>query len=352
MSALQALLDKAINGILGPVMVGAFLSCAVTGVVVSLAALYTTRFPHDRPAFKALVGLLTALAVVDTAVQAWWGYRVAVVDFAQPFRLQGWPVQFTVWIFVGTAVGICQAFFIWRSWVISVRKSYVLTAVQSAICIASVACSYAFGHWTTSKYVCSLVWPWLSTGLFLDCLTTASIVYYMIVQPKKLTGTSLAYSSPLMRIITQSFQANGISLVLHAILLGLMGFSLQHWSMHYVIPGFCESKIYIASVITALNARSAAALEGSTSYPSEAPGLASSARRTKGFGARPSTAGAVSVQHETDVFVEVDVEAEGEKGSGMELESVPMRRERGRMYAVAFEGLERRVDEAEKGMQV
>ncbi|BGP20689.1 hypothetical protein JCM10213_001064 [Rhodosporidiobolus nylandii] len=227
MSSLQTLLDRGIYGVLAPVVVASFLGCALCGIVLSLAVIYFGRFPQDRPAFKAMVAFLTGLAILDSAVQASWAYRLAVTEFSQPLKLLQWPWQYTAFIFL------------WRSWIISGRKSYVITLCQSALCCGSLGCVLYFGYWGSQKTTLSgfnegspAVWAWLGTGLATDVFVTASIVWYMVVKPKKARGSSIVHtSSPLMRIVMQSFQANFVALLVHTILLGLMGYSFKSWSM-------------------------------------------------------------------------------------------------------------------------
>ncbi|BGP20991.1 hypothetical protein JCM10213v2_009170 [Rhodosporidiobolus nylandii] len=93
-SAFKALEQQAIDGILRPVVLASFLSCAVCGLILGLAVTYASRFQNDRRVFKVLVAFLTLAALADTAFNASWAYTLAITNFNQPLRLSLWPWQF------------------------------------------------------------------------------------------------------------------------------------------------------------------------------------------------------------------------------------------------------------------
>ncbi|BGP20690.1 hypothetical protein JCM10213_001063 [Rhodosporidiobolus nylandii] len=105
----------------------------------------------------------------------------------------------------------------------------------------------------------------------------------------------------------------------------------------YVIPAFCTSKVYIGSVITALNARR-------TSTDGTSLSTSGEASRTKGLGARPFTGRGTATHNSVMVTVEEDVNVD----EGAETELGSLKSPARKTYAVEF-ALEKEASELEKG---
>ncbi|GAA5838111.1 hypothetical protein JCM11251_004709 [Rhodosporidiobolus azoricus] len=282
---MAAALKLAATQIVAPVLIGAFMSCLMMGIVAVLVGFYWTRFGRDRPIFRVLVVFLTFAALADTAVAGSWSWQYAVKGFTNPLALSEWPISMSLYIFdmhnvnsIATVVTTSQLFFAWRVWVVSGRKSYLLTGIKLVLILFSAgtalymfvrSCSYTSS--TDFNELKHWIWAFLACGLAVDGVITVSMVYYIWVLPASVLGMNMAHSSALSNLVVQSFQTNLVALVVQAITLSLA--VADGTSMNYAGAGLIESKVYIACVIITLNARTAIDGSGSSSHPSDSHSL-------------------------------------------------------------------------------
>ncbi|GAA6030720.1 hypothetical protein JCM8097_006288 [Rhodosporidiobolus ruineniae] len=313
-AALLAAVQSAIGKVLSPLVVASFLSCALTGVLISLVVSYYASFPKDRPAFKVLVGVLTVFALLDTCNGTAWVYHWAVESFANPAELGVWPVSLTSYAFyTGPTVTIVQLFFCWRVWIVSGRTAYLLTGLASFIALGS---SLYMGSWAAKQDsllafpgIAGVCYAWLGAGLGMG------MWYYVLFKPGRITGGSeMVHSSPLARIVARSFTTGTVSLVLQLLVVILIVVSVGQGALYYSIPGFLECKIYPISVLVTLNARrsNSTALEGeSHTHSASYSGARPSHSTGKGLFSRRSTAGVGDLtQNSIHVHIEKEVEVD------------------------------------------
>ncbi|GAA5979233.1 hypothetical protein JCM11641_001968 [Rhodosporidiobolus odoratus] len=323
-TAAMELVQITVNRIVAPIVIATFLSCALCGIVLSLAVNYCSRFPHDRLHFKLLVVFFTFAALCDTAINCSWAYRVTVRSFVNPLELANWPWQLTAFCFF-TVVLICQLFFAYRVWIISGGKSHVLTGLQIAIMLGDAACAYYLGWYSTHqssvaafKGVSGLATAWIASGLAVDLLLTLSLVYYLFIRPRKIMGSEVHYSSPVLRIIIKSFETNAIALILQSVVLVLLLCSMHAGSLSMFTVGFLESKTYIACVLTTLNSRQSAVPPTPKPQAVTLPPLPSA--RSRDFGIKCPFPRSRSTMNQTaglaSVLIEISHDVAIDEGSG------------------------------------
>ncbi|GAA5889786.1 hypothetical protein JCM6882_004322 [Rhodosporidiobolus microsporus] len=367
-AALLAAVEMARDNLLTPLAIASFLSCALLGIVASLdksvssigelsgphhlcstGVSYFSRFPNDRPVYKALVAFLVFGCIVDTGITASWMYQWAVSFFGRPQQFAIWPWQFTAYAGItGPMVFIAQAFFTWRLWIVSGRKAPFLVGLTLLIALGALGtCCYMFvfalradmlAEFTEMAPAC---WGWLGSQLAVDVLITSGMLWWLVLRPKKMGGAETVYSSALMRIVVKTVETNTASLVLQTLVIILIGFSLNKNSLHYTIAGFLESKMYALCVIATLNARSTTHPHDTTPSHSSNPGT-----RSKGFGARLFNGGGRSAANANSVHVHVVEERavdEPKYGSEVALTPAPLGK-----YSVQFD-MEDGRSESEKG---
>ncbi|GAA5944375.1 hypothetical protein JCM10213_003243 [Rhodosporidiobolus nylandii] len=318
-SAFKALEQQAIDGILRPVVLASFLSCAVCGLILGLAVTYASRFQNDRRVFKVLVAFLTLAALADTAFNASWAY---FNEFA----------------------------YIWRVWIVSGSSGYLVAGLQLLLALAGAGCAFYVGVWARDKTsllqftdIQDVAYIWLGLGVVTDCLITASMFYFLVLRPKQVSGVEGAYSSPLTRIVVKSFETNFVSLLLQSLALGLLRYSLKTNTMWYALPGLLESKTYIACVLATLNSRRSVT-EGDSSLD---PNLSN--QRTKGYGARLFTSGSRANPQSVRVTVTRDVDVDhGSQCPQRDSEAGGQ----GGPYEVKFVVGEEELDELEKAKDI
>ncbi|GAA5869767.1 hypothetical protein JCM8547_005837 [Rhodosporidiobolus lusitaniae] len=273
-AALLKMLQTLINQTLAPVVIATFISCALCGVVAAQVVTYYMRFPNDLWRYKFQVGFMAICAGVDTAITASWSYTWSVTYFTQPTMLALWPWQLTGP--TGISVFTAQLFFAWRVWVVSDRKAYPLLGLLLLVIVGAVVCCFYMGVWGSQTKMLTEVgkispvsFSWLGLELAADFAITAGLVWYILVKPRRdLPGPSHAESSPLMRIINYAFATNFFSAVVQLAVVVTIRFSMRDNNLWYCVPGFQESKVYIASVLAVLNARRQDSSPTSSPYPS------------------------------------------------------------------------------------
>ncbi|GAA5838119.1 hypothetical protein JCM11251_004713 [Rhodosporidiobolus azoricus] len=366
-AALLAAVQVAIDNILTPLVIASFISCALLGIVISLGLSYFVRFPNDRVAYKILVSVLLCGCITDTAITTSWVYDFTITYFGQPQMFAYWPWQFSGYAGItGPMVLVAQSFYIYRLFVTS-GKAWIFPGLTFAVALAATAaCFYIFSFALRAELlsqfndVAAVCWTWLGLELAVDIFITGGMVWYLLIRPARIGGSEAVYSSSLMRIVVMTVETNTASLILQALVVILIGFSLKRGSLHYCIPGFLErvflssaSKGYSLSVIATLLARkSGHELHDSNVRASEAGGIA----RSKGLGARlfnkgstrgglPTNSVHVQVEHEVAVDHHREMLRQDEGGAGQYggMSPVPLGK-----YTVQFD-IEDGRSESEKG---
>ncbi|GAA5857982.1 hypothetical protein JCM8547_006648 [Rhodosporidiobolus lusitaniae] len=302
----------------GPVLIGSCVSCWATGIVVSLAATYFSRFPKDRTWIRVSVVVATLWSFVDSAIICSWAYKWGVQYFVQPQELMRLPWELTGWFLKFTALVLVQHFFLFRLWTVS-KGNWLLTGGLSALALASYGIALYMTAYTLKHNESILAMADIQFGgvLVTDFGITASLLYYLIVKPQRRTGEGMRVHSPFRRLITKSLQTNAISAVLQLAIIVI--YARYPSSFFYFYIAFMEQKAYAGSMIATLNARNPQN-DGSFTSPSSF-GLSSSASssrsRPKGFGSFfPSHANAQALQVSVRREVEVDEETAVNSGGG------------------------------------
>ncbi|GAA5838107.1 hypothetical protein JCM11251_004708 [Rhodosporidiobolus azoricus] len=293
-AAQLAALETAVNQVMSPVQM-------IVGV-------YWSRFSHDRLIFKLLVGFLALMAVADTAIACSWSWQYAVKGFTNPLLLSQWPTPMSLYILdIASVVFVTQLFFTYRVWIVSGRKSYILTTLKLILIffnLGTMLYVLARSWWMNGLMefvdVKHWVWAWLACGLVVDGLITISMVFYIWFRPGSKKSHEAVRSAVLSSLVVQSFQTNLVALLLQTVTLVIA--ITQSTSLLYAAPGLIESKVYIACVVITLNARTAVDGSGSSSRPSTSHPLHSF--RPKRSANPTMSAAAVHVQVDEEVAVD------------------------------------------------
>ncbi|GAA5988384.1 hypothetical protein JCM10908_003541 [Rhodotorula pacifica] len=256
-----------VQGLIGPVLVGSFLGWATCGVVLCLAAQYWSRFSNDKVWLKAGVVLGVVLTVVDTIVGMHWAYKWGVVSWTNPLLLLERPWELPALpVTIGLTVFAFQHFYIYRVFTISGRNWYLavplslltITSCANALYLAVLVA-------TNSKLAViaemkTKIWAWFAPVMAADILITLAMYYFLVVRMKgNLASTS---SSIFQKIAMRTAQTNALSAICHITLCCLFAVAPTSFSWFYIAT--LEVKIYVASYIATLNARSS--YDGSGSF--------------------------------------------------------------------------------------
>ncbi|BGP20978.1 hypothetical protein JCM10213_003349 [Rhodosporidiobolus nylandii] len=288
----------------GPVLVASCLSCWTCGICVSLAGTYWSRYRTDRLWIRCAVIFATLWALLDTAVNCSWAYKWSVTNYANPAGLAAMPWELTAYCFImSTAVLLVQSFFLWRLYVVS--KNWMLAGALLAISFGCYAIALYMGYFCSVHDqvaafadISSVSWGWFGGVLGVDLVITVSMSYYLIVRPRRLTGSS-ATSSPIRGIVVKAAQTNALSAVCQIAIVVL--YARYPTALHYTYGGLIEVKIYIGSFIATLNARSPHA-DGNFDTTLSGDG------RTRGLGAQSLGGQPVHVSVRQEIAIDADEE--------------------------------------------
>ncbi|GAA5858026.1 hypothetical protein JCM8547_006668 [Rhodosporidiobolus lusitaniae] len=309
-AAAQAQLDFAVTSIVSPVVIATFLSCALCGVVLYLATSVLLTFPNDRSLCRLGVLSSIALALVDTAFNAAWGYKVAVKAYLKPEVLEVFPWEFTGYVFI------------WRVWIVSGRKSYILTGFKLALTLTTAGLAFYIGVFTSHATaitdlheIQTVFYAYLSLCSFTDVLISLSLAWFLLFRRLR-NGESkhlVLKESPLMRLVTVSFQTNALSLAVQVAVLVIL--LAKPKEMQYVILGLCEGKTYLVSVLVTLLARSSASSDPS-SFSTSRNNTNYGGDRSRGFGGtRPSNSAQVQIETFRNIEDNEEMDLAGKNGS-------------------------------------
>ncbi|GAA5831570.1 hypothetical protein JCM11251_000752 [Rhodosporidiobolus azoricus] len=249
-----------VRGFLAPLVTAAFVACAACGLVFALAWAYFTRFKGDRLAFKALVGGLAVLVVVNTACCAKFAGDWAVSGFGDYRIFSRMPWEMSAYCFLGTAVAIVHLWFSWRVWVISGSTNRVLTGIIAAGSLAAYGCIMRVGIFCAQQdelrkfaHVRVVVLVYLVLLTAVDLLISLSIFYYIILKPRHESGGLLSPDSRIHTLASFTAKTNLASLIVQILILSLL--LAYPREFHYGTPSFLVAAVYVGSLICTLLAR-------------------------------------------------------------------------------------------------
>ncbi|GAA5857995.1 hypothetical protein JCM8547_006656 [Rhodosporidiobolus lusitaniae] len=345
-AALKSIQDD----VLGPVVIGAFLSFAACGINTSLFVSYASIFGRkDRLIFQVLVAALAVLTFYDTAASGAWIYEWAVDAQFDPTILSAMPWHLTSFcLCTGISVFLTQLFFTWRVYVVASRNvlSIPLAVLLAAFALAGLACmlrmaAFTLTHDLIGEYqqMRDYMWAWCGLMIAEDILITSSMWYFIAYKPRKGGNkeTSLA-GSPLRTIVRRAIQTNGLSLIQQVLIIVLVASSPS--TLRYGTLAFCESRVYVGSLVATLNARHIS--PDSLDFDFSSHGYAHHSHKFSahaGAGARidlssSNRAHLASMQVRVNRDIDVSVETHG--GAGSEVWQAKEDGERER-YAVRFD---------------
>ncbi|KAE9399539.1 hypothetical protein BT96DRAFT_687230 [Gymnopus androsaceus JB14] len=187
MSGLSAAEHAEIDLSLGAVVVSNYLSYLTMGVVLSATWTYFSKFPTDRWWFKALVILCVGMSISDTIATGIWTYDWAVTNYANPtaLTLMHWALP-AEGLFLSTCGVIVQLFYVWRLWIMSDMKNWVLPAVIGCLSIMGWCTMCWVTHVLATHSLISdftlllpVIYIWLGGSVGADVLITGSMIYYL-----------------------------------------------------------------------------------------------------------------------------------------------------------------------------
>ncbi|BGP20942.1 hypothetical protein JCM10213_008029 [Rhodosporidiobolus nylandii] len=257
---METLQRKLLYDVLAPLVTAAFLGCAGCGVVVCLACVYFARFPRDRLVFKLLVAGLTVVCVGETATEAAFAFDWSVRGFGDYSNFVKLNWDFVSYCVFGTSVCTVQLWYAWRVWVMSSRGNRAVVGFIAGGALAGLGCMLRIGafcavHDTLDDFalVNHVVIAWLVLLVCVDLFITFSVIYYLVLKPRKESRGALKPDSRILSLAILAAKTGIVSLIMQVLIMALL--LAMPRTYYWGLPAFLESKIYIGSLIASLNAR-------------------------------------------------------------------------------------------------
>ncbi|GAA5875194.1 hypothetical protein JCM16303_005041 [Sporobolomyces ruberrimus] len=245
-----------LQGIIGPFVVGAVVSCFLTGVVSAQSFQYYVNFPNDRPMYKYCVLSILILDLTHTAISVWtvWDWCVSNYGNLQHLAVSPWSFG-AGQVLLGVIALICRTFYAYRVYIVSKRK-LLLPIIIMILSLASLGCALGAAITVfTKKYFskfAEFTWgisTWLAIATVADAVITGSLVYYLA---KSKSGGLHSTNSIINKLIELLVSTNGLT-VLVGFITGLLFWTVdQSW---HIAANLSISKFYVSSLLVSLNAR-------------------------------------------------------------------------------------------------
>ncbi|GAA5826211.1 hypothetical protein JCM5353_003848 [Sporobolomyces roseus] len=123
------------DGSIGAFVVGAVLSCFLTGICSAQVMQYYQNFADDRKIYKALVFSCLFLDVAHTAITCWTIWDWCVANFGNVAHLHIAPWSYGVnQVLLGLIAFLCRGFYAYRVWIVGKRKVVIPIAILVLSC--------------------------------------------------------------------------------------------------------------------------------------------------------------------------------------------------------------------------
>ncbi|GAA6030702.1 hypothetical protein JCM8097_006279 [Rhodosporidiobolus ruineniae] len=268
-----AYIEATASIILGPLLIGTYLTCILAGVVLCLVHRYFTLFPKDRLAFKLLVLAVLVLSILDTAVFCCWSSVWGVQSYGDPRKILKMPLVVSLYcLLTAITYGLSYFYHAWRLHIISKRKGWPLSSFVFLCALASLAMG-GYLSATTFKafWLSELLNQWKILVAFFvitvaaDLAITGGAIYWLLWKRRREGACRKQHSSVINAIAHNTITTNMICALLQVALLSLL---LTTEGLQYTVIGTIINKTYLASIVGTLLVR-----PSSSSSASDAPSL-------------------------------------------------------------------------------
>ncbi|KIK01544.1 hypothetical protein K443DRAFT_678306 [Laccaria amethystina LaAM-08-1] len=238
----------------GSLLVSAFLSWGLLGILALQVYTFYIAFPNDRFLAKFLVYGIFVCEAVQTFIITHDTFQVFVVNFGD---LHSMDSMHTNWFSIPIAGGITgcigQLFFAYRINMISETRVVpitiiILSAASGVSALVAGAQFYQAGSFSALRSnTLTSVGIWNGTGAFCDIIIALSMPYYIL---KKGTGLPATHAIiiKIMSLLIETGVFTAVIAMVHLVLY----FSFTD---SFIVPGVIISKVYANTMLMILNNR-------------------------------------------------------------------------------------------------
>lgn len=235
-------------------LVAAFLSWGLLGVLALQTYTYYIAFPNDRFLAKLLVYGIFLCEAVQTLIISHDTFQVFVVNFGD---LHSMDSMHTNWFSIPIAGGITgcigQLFFAYRINMISETRTVpvfiiILSAASGVSALIAGAQFYSAGSFSALRSnTLTSVGIWNGTGAMCDIIIALSMPYYIL---KKGTGLPATHAIiiKIMSLLIETGVVTAVIAMVHLVL-------YFAFTDAFLVPGVTISKVYANTMLMILNNR-------------------------------------------------------------------------------------------------
>ncbi|KAH9933145.1 uncharacterized protein BXZ73DRAFT_101112 [Epithele typhae] len=258
--------------LIGPMLIGGFLSWMLFGVSAVQLYIYHVSFPQERPLIWASVYIIFILDLVQSVVVSGQTWDALVAGWGRPVNLEfpGWSI--TGLPLVSSIIALwVQTFFAWR--ILRLSRSKWIPFVILITGLAQAAGAWVIGiSFIWLKNIDSLHSPtlnasniiWLGGSAFTDVIIMLSMLYLLYSAKRKVVR--FQRSKLMIRRLVRLTVETGCACALAAVLELTFFLALPNTNIHIAF-GAILAKVYSNTLMTSLNSRVAIGARPSRSGP-------------------------------------------------------------------------------------
>ncbi|KAJ7272925.1 hypothetical protein C8J57DRAFT_262325 [Mycena rebaudengoi] len=262
----------------GPILIGSQLNWCLLGILAAQVYFFHITFPRERRLIKAIVYILFALDLLQTALSSHFAFELLVSFWGDPtiFLQQPWSSA-TIPVMAGFISVIVQLFFAWRIYILKRGNPWFTI---TAILIAGIALMQSLSaivngirYATISLDIATIisldigVKIWLIGSFACDILIAAGMLT-ILAQARKQSPYAMT-DSIMTKLIISTVETGALTALTAGI--NLLLYLLYGDTLTYDVPSFILGKMYSNVMLASLNGRARSRIQAS------AGGVASSA---------------------------------------------------------------------------
>ncbi|EIW57950.1 uncharacterized protein TRAVEDRAFT_29832 [Trametes versicolor FP-101664 SS1] len=247
----------AIDNTYGAMMIGTFLSLILYGFALLQAYNYTRLRFKDPTLVKVYVAVIMVMDTFQTILSMHICYWYLVTNYFDPTRLFSgiWSINL-LGVSVGMTLVACQSFFARRVYIIGSLKYRILVMITGIMFIAEL------GFATAGTYYASVLpnfaefhkVAWLNSASFSLAIAADLILTVVLIMVLRKSRTGFDHTDSLIDVLIMYSVCTGLITTVFSALSLIVAVALPN-SLIYAGCDLVVSKLYVNSVLAALNYR-------------------------------------------------------------------------------------------------
>jgi len=253
--AAVAIAPPKLDGTLGAILVGIFVSCVLYGLTVLQTVYYYMAFPKDHIHVKALVAVVWVLDTLQIAMACQAAYWYLITHYGDYATLNTVIWSLTADVFLTSAIAfVVQMYMIRRIFILS--RNWFISGFLTSVALLAVGSGFAYGgrlaelgETSLIPKILFLIRTALGSALAVDALITITLIYYLNKNRSGMKSTD-SIIDLLIIFAVNTGAITSLCALLDVIFHTTLPNTLAYESFYVIL-----SKLYVNSFLGTLNAR-------------------------------------------------------------------------------------------------